>query len=522
MKHIAKSASIVAFGTTISRILGYFRDMLVAHFFGAGIFADAFYAAYRIPNLLRRLLGEGAVSSAVIPVLSEYHATKTAEETKNLANVLFTALAIILSVVVLSGIFFSKSIVEVIAYGFTDTPEKLGLTVSLTKLMFPFLFFISLSAVALGILNTLGKFFVPAVASSSLSISEIGFMLAIAPLLSPENQIRGLAISVLIGGAGQFLIQLPALIKQGFKIRPNFNFLNPGLKRITSLMLPTTMGISVDQINSFVDTICASFLPLGSMTALYYSNRLMQLPLAVFAIAVATVSLPAMSAAAAKKDIGELKNTVNYAVRLLLYALIPSMFGLMIFGLPIIKLLFESGRFGHDASLTTFSALFFYSAGLPAYGIVKIFASAFYAFKETKTPVKIAAFAMIINALLNVLLMFPLKVGGLALATAAASYFNAFWLFITLRRKIGHIGARGILTSLLKILFASGLMCALTWLIFFKYPVDKLIGLPLPSKLISFLSIFFAVGCYIFLTGKLKLEEYEHLKKSLTARFLNK
>ncbi len=515
MKHITKSAGVVAGGTTVSRILGYIRDMLVAHVFGASIFADAFYAAYRIPNLLRRLLGEGAVSAAVIPVLSEYYYQKESKKTTELINSLLTALIIILSIVTVLGMIFSKQLVTLIAYGFTDTPEKIELTTTLTRLMFPFLFFISLAALALGILNTAGKFFIPSVAPASLSISEIMYILAVAPLLAPDNQIKGLAISVMIGGAGQFLAQAPHIMKLGFKIRPCFKFNNPGFKKITYLMLPTTLGMSVDQINSFVDTICASFLPLGSITALYYSNRVMQLPLAIFAIAVATVSLPSMSISVAKNDVADLKETINYSIRLLLFAILPSMLGLMILGLPIIKLLFERGEFRHSASLMTYSSLFFYSFGLPAYAVVKIFASAFYSYKETKTPVKVAAAAMIINAILNVILMYQFEVGGLALATAIASYFNATWLFIILRRKIGRIGAKKILKTFVKIIIISFSMCALTWILFFQALPELIPQIKNFHKTTTAGAILFAVWSYIFLSHIFGVEELDEIKKVL-------
>lgn len=517
MKNITESAGVVALGTIISRILGYLRDMFVAHIFGATMFADAFYAAYRIPNLFRRLLGEGSVSAAVIPVLSEYHVTRDKKKTIELISILTTALVIVLAVITLLGIVFSRQVVTLIAHGWVGEQEKFNLTVTLTQLMFPFLLFISLAALSLGILNTIGKFFVPSVAPASLSISEIVFILIIAPLLCWEDQIKGLAISVVAGGAGQFLIQLPFIIKAGFLVKPNFHFNNPGFKKITSLMLPSTIGMSVDQINAFADTICASFLTVGSITALYYSNRLMQLPLAVFAIAVASVALPAMSQATAKNDLNLLKNTLSYSIRLLLFALLPSMAGLMIFGLPIIQLLFERGRFDTNASLLTHSALFFYSLGLPAYGIVKILASTFYSLKETKTPVKVATTSMLLNIILNVLLMYELEVAGLALATTISSYFNAFWLFVILRRKIGHIGATKIINAFLKILLASATMCVLTWLIFTILP-QLFPTIKEFTNITTTMTILFAVFCYITLAYIFRIEELSEIRKIIAKK----
>jgi len=517
MKKITIGAIKVSGGTIVSRVLGYVRDMLVARYFGAGLLADAFYAAYRIPNLLRRLLGEGSVSSAVIPVLSETKVKNGDQETSDLISAFATLLAFILLVLTIAGIIWSKEIVSVIAYGFSDDPAKLSLTVSLTRLMFPFMFFVSLAALVAGVLNTYGVFFIPAAAPASLSIAEISFLLALAPLMaSGTSQINGLAFSVVVGGFLQIILQLPALLKLPLKIKLRFNFSHPGIKKIGALMAPTTIGISVDQINAFVDTACASFLPLGSITALYYSNRLMQLPLAIFGISLATVSLPAMSDAASRNDIRALKETLNYSIRLMLFAVVPSMMGLIIFGKPIIKLLFEHGRFDSYATGLTYSALAFYSLGLPFYSMVKIFASAFYSFKDTTYPVKVAAVSMLLNATLNVILMERFAVGGLAFATAISSVFNTFWLFIALRRKIGLVGGRKIFLSFAKILIASCAMCVITYLVFFVWikPIN-----PWAVKINILISIFFGFAAYLIFSKIFSVEELVSIKDIFAEKF---
>ncbi|PKN00969.1 MAG: murein biosynthesis integral membrane protein MurJ [Elusimicrobia bacterium HGW-Elusimicrobia-1] len=510
MKELTGAAAKVSAGTVVSRILGYLRDMLVAQFFGAGVFADAFYAAYRIPNLIRRLLGEGSVSAAVIPVLSAVRAESGDEEAQKLLTILFTLLVIILGAVTAAGVIFARELVSLIAYGFAESPEKLNLTIALTRLMFPFVFFVSMAALAAGYLNTYGIFFAPAVAPAALSVSEIGFILALAPLLSPDNQIKGLAISVIIGGAGQLAYQIPAIIKLGVKFRPCFSFGHPGVKKIAALMAPATIGISVDQVNSFVDTMCASFLPLGSVTALYYSNRLMQLPLAIFAIALSTAALPAMSKAAADGNPQALKETLNYSLRMMFFAIVPSTVGLMVFGLPIIKLLFERGRFDAGASLMTYSALAFYAFGLPAYSAVKIFASAFYARKETAVPVKVAAFSMTINAALNILLMQRFAVGGLAMATAISSAFNAFWLFIILRRQIGPLGARKIARTLGKTAVAAAAMCLASYCVFLVVPGA------VNGSIYAFAAIAVGTAAYAAAAKALGMEELDDLVLIIT------
>lgn len=483
-KQLTKNAGKTAFGTTLSRIIGYIRDMLVANLFGAGMFADAFYAAFRIPNLFRRLLGEGSFSAAFIPVFSQYLHTEEKSETQKFLNAVFTALVIVLLIISILGMFFAPILVKIIAWGFTSDPEKMQLTIELTRLMFPFIFFVCLAAFLLAALNTLYSFFLPALAPASLSFSEIIYMLAIAPMLSPGSQIKGLAISVIFGGAIHFFIQYPRFKSLGWHLKFKIDFKHPGIRKIVFLMIPSIIGLSVDQINSFVDTICASFLAEGSITALYYSNRLMQLPLAIFGLALASVSLPVMSKAYAQKDMANLKNSLNHSIRLTVFTLLPAAVGLMVIGLPIVKLLFEHGKFDSLASLMTKNALFYYSLGLPAYAMAKIFANAFYAFQDTRTPVKTAVWAMIIHVILCVLLMHPMGVGGLALATAIASYFNLLFLIIYLRKRIGNLGLKKILISGIKSVIsaaATGIaawyMCNVSNNLFIAVPVAIISGI---------------------------------------------
>ncbi|MEI8218388.1 MAG: murein biosynthesis integral membrane protein MurJ, partial [Elusimicrobiota bacterium] len=361
-------------------------------------------------------------------------------------------------------------------------------------------FFICLAALLLGILNTLSAFFIPAVAPASLSIAEIGFIMGIAPALSPDNQIKGLAISVIVGGIGQFLVQWPKICALGWHLRWKLKFSHPGLKQIGTLMIPSMIGLSVDQINAFVDTMAASFLELGSITALYYSNRVMQLPLAIFGLALASVALPAMSRAAAEKNMESLKETLNFSVRFILFILIPSAVGLMVLGMPIIHVLFERGNFSHQAALMTNSALFFYSFGLPAYAIAKVMAIAFYSQKETKIPVQVAAAAMVLNVVLILILMPYLKVGGLALATALASYFNFSVLAWLLRKRIGPLGIRRILQTATKTMIAATVMGLVSYFIAFRWLVDYPAG-GMVLALVGGMAVFFGTA-YV-----MKLEE---------------
>ena len=510
IKRIIKYAGSVSAGTTISRIFGYIRDMLVAHMFGAGMFADAFYAAFRIPNLIRRMLGEGSFSAAFIPVFSEYLHTKTKSETQKLINVVFTLLFVVLFVITVLGMFFSPLLVKIIAYGFTSDPEKLQLTIELTRLMFPFLLFICLAAMLLALLNTLSSFFIPAIAPANLSFAEIIYILALAPLLSPGNQIKGLAISVIFGGLGHFLMQYPTLRNLGWKLSFDFHFNHPGIKKIIFLMIPSIIGISVDQINTFVDTICASFLGNGAITALYYSNRVMQLPLAIFGLAMATISLPMMSKSVATKNLEELKETLNFSVRVSIIALLPATIGLMVIGLPIIQILFERGKFDIFASLLTNKALFYYALGLPAFAITKIFANTFFSFQDTKTPVKIAFLVMIVHVILCFALMIPLGVGGLALATSLCAYMNVCMLFYKLKKKIGGIGAKKIFISSIKALIASMVMGIIA------YQIMQIKFLPMIIALI--ISIICSIISFIILLKILKSQEMEQILSGINKK----
>ncbi len=510
IKKVIKYAGSVSAGTMISRIFGYIRDMLVAYMFGAGMYADAFYAAFRIPNLIRRMLGEGSFSAAFIPVFSEYLHTKTKSETQKLINVVFTSLTVVLFVFTILGMFFAPLLVKIIAYGFTSDPEKLQLTIELTRLMFPFLLFICLAAMLLALLNTLNSFFIPAIAPANLSFAEIIYILALAPMLSPGNQIKGLAISVIFGGLGHFLMQYPSLKNLGWYLKFDFNFKHPGIKKIVFLMIPSIIGISVDQINTFVDTICASFLGDGSITALYYSGRLMQLPLAIFGLALATVSLPMMSKSAATKDIDELKETLNLSIRFSVIALAPAVAGLIAIGLPIIQVLFERGKFDYAASLLTNNALFYYSLGLPAFAVTKIFANTFFSFQDTKTPVKIAFVVMIFHVILCVVLMKPLGVGGLAFATSLCAYLNTAMLMYKLRKKIGSIGAMQILISSIKACMAA----VLTGIIAY---IAMRINLPSIFLRLCF-SVFISIFAFVILLKLFKSPEINFVLKTITEK----
>jgi putative peptidoglycan lipid II flippase len=493
--------------TMISRILGYIRDALVAYAFGGTVLTDAFYAAFRIPNLLRRLLGEGSLSASFVPVFTQHLSTSDKEETKKFVNSLFTALVIILALIVIAGVILAPYITRIVVWGFADDPAKFNLTTSLTRIIFPFLFFISIAALTSSILNSLGVFFIPALAPCMLSVAEITFILTLASRF--KNPIQGLAISAVAGGALHLLIQLPKLKKHGFSFRPNFK-IHPSVYKVGKLMIPAVWGLSIDQINAFVDTMCASFLVIGSVTALYNSNRIMQLPLALFGIAIATVALPSLSKSAANKNFDEFKNTLNFSLRLMLFAVIPASIGLIALGLPVIRLLFEHGRFTYRESLLTNTALLAYSTGLVAYSAVKILVNSFYSLQNTKTPVKVATLCMILNIAGNLTLMWRWGVGGLAMATALASWTNAIVLFILINKKLGPIDLKSILRTAVLSLTASIIMISGCLIMAHKILPEN-IYIMVPA------TVIFGIIVYFLLTNFFKMEERKYILKIISS-----
>ncbi len=465
----AKRVGKFASATLLSRILGFIRDSSVAYTFGGGMLTDSFYTAFRISNLLRRLMGEGALSSSFNPVFSKSMKEDSLEDTKNFVRSLFSKLIVNLTTLVLLGIVFTPVLTHWIAPGFKDWTQKYEMTVLLTRCTFPFFLFISLAALTGAVLNSLKHFFLPALAPAMLSVVEISYLIILIPLLSGlfpsftiERQVIGLSIAVVLGALGHFLIQLPLLYKEGFTLKWRWDWKNNRSFQVVKLMIPAMIGLSVEQINTFVDTICATFLVEGSVTALYNSNRLMQLPLALFGISIASVSLPTLSDYFAENNFHKLSQTVRQSLRSALFIVIPASVGLLFLAYPITSLLFEHGKFTSFATTLTRNALWGYTLGLPAYCMVKILANTFYALHEPKVPVKISALCISLNIALNLILMEPLGVGGLALATAISSWTNAALLYLILkkrlREKIGDESEerRKTIQSFIKILVASG------------------------------------------------------------------
>lgn len=465
---VTKAAGIVGIFTFFSRILGLARDILIANFFGSGMSADAFFVAFRIPNLLRRLFAEGSFSVSFIPVFTEYLQNRSKEDAFLMARVVLTFLVLILTVITILGIIFSPLIVRIIAPGFGGMGEKYALTVLLTRIMFPYIFLVSVLALFMGILNSLKHFAAPAMAPIFLNLSMIVALLFLIPYIRIPTV--GLAIGVIVGGIIQVVLQIPFLMGKGLSFMPKWNLRHPALKKIGMLMLPTIFGSAIYQINQLVGTLLASLLREGSVSYLYYADRLVQFPLGVFAIAISTAVLPSLSREAAEGDLVRLKETLSHALRLTMFITIPSMVGLIVLREPIIRLLFERGAFDSFATIMTARALLYYSLGLWAFAALRVFVSAFYSLQDTKTPVKVAVLAMVVNIIFSVILMrTPLEHGGLALALSLASTLQLFLLIFLLRNRLGGIDGRIVVGSMLRSFLSASFMGACIYFLASKF-----------------------------------------------------
>ncbi len=506
--HIIKAAGLMSIATFISRILGYVKDMILAGIFGATGTADAFFVAFRIPNLLRELFAEGSMSSAFIPVLTEYHTKHGEEEAKRLVRTTFTFILVFVGLICFIGVIFSPSIVSIIAPGFIPIASKFSLTVILTRIMLPFLLFISLASLIMGALNTKHIFFIPSLAPAMLNITVIITVLTLVQRMS--QPIVAVAIGVALGGFVQFVFQLPSFFKNGYSLKFNFDFRNPGLKKMALLILPATAGMAVAQINIFISTILASYLSEGSITYLYYSMRLIQFPIGIFGVAMGMAVLPTLSEHSVRGDYKKLGEDFSFALRLLFFITIPAMTGLIALNEPIVNLLFQRGQFDYAATLGTSYALMFYSLGIWSIVGVRVITSCFYSMQDTRTPVKVAILAVSVNILLSIVLMNFLSYMGLALANSLASWVNISVLSYFLNKKLGRIDWQKISLSFMKSLFASILMGLTGWMLLHG-TLWKTSGNTFIKTLLLFGTVFICFTIYLIITRLFKSDEFYYL-----------
>jgi putative peptidoglycan lipid II flippase len=461
----AGSAGVIAAATAASRILGFVRDFLIARVFGTGLQTEAFVVAFRLPNLLRDLVGEGAMSTAIVPMLSAARATRSSEDFWRLAQALAVRVTVVVAVAGLVGSLTAPWFVRLIAPGFTADPERFALTVRLTRFLFPFITLVGIWAFFCALLNSVRRFAAPALGPAVLNLAMIAALAWLVPRLEPP--VFGLAWGVMLGGLLQVAIQLPTAWRVGF--RPQWRWRHEGATAAMRLMGPRVLGSAVHQLGVLFMTMIASMNQLvgvGAVAALYFANRLIQLPLALFATASAQASLPVLSEQAAANDRRTFHRTTLTVLRMVGFESVPAAVGLWVLAEPIVRVCFQRGAFDASSTLMTASALRFFSLGLIGYAAGRVSSGAFYAMQDTWTPVRLAAEALAVNVVLALVLLGPMKVGGLALATSLASCLNAWRLTRTLEARLGQplLSAAG--TEMMKISAASILMggvCAFAW-----------------------------------------------------------
>lgn len=503
-----------------SRVLGLVREQAFAVLFGAGFAYDAFVVAFRIPNLLRDLFGEGALSAAFVTVFSEYDTRKDARETWRLAGNILVFITILLSIITLTGILFAKPLITLMVDAdFEQIPSKVELTRQLTVIMFPFLIFISLSSVVMGILNTKGRFFIPALASSFFNLGSIvgGVSLALVLPRFGYPAITGMAIGTLVGGFLQLAGQLPSLFRTGFVFLPRLDLKNPGLKRIMRLMAPAIIGLAALQINIFINTYFASSQAEGSLSWLNYAFRLFQFPVGVFGVALSVATLPVLSRHAASNDIGSMKETFTSSLTMAFCLAIPASAGLILLAEPIIGIIFEHGNFSNYDTIKTAEALIFYSLGLTAYSAVKVMVPVFYALDDTRYPVIGSFLAVGVNIIVILLTIDLLHHKAMALSISIAMTVNFLFLGTVLHRKLRGFSLSYLLAGLGKVMLATLVMAGGLGLI--QTGLSHLIKQGFFQELLSvILQVLSGAAIYGVVLHFLRLRELSLITEKINAR----
>jgi putative peptidoglycan lipid II flippase len=453
--NLLRALAAVSSLTMVSRVLGYARDFLIARLFGASLATDAFFVAFKIPNLLRRMFAEGAFSQAFVPILAE-HKNRNPGEVKGLIDCVATLLFVALVATAALGMAAAPFIVYATAPGFAADPDKFALTVDLLRITFPYIVFISLVALSAGVLNTWNRFAVPAITPALLNVCFIVGAVLFADAF--DQPVRVLAWAVFAGGFAQLAFQVPFLFRLGLLPRWRLDLSHPGVRRVLTLMAPAAFGVSVSQISLLINQVFASFLQTGSVSWLYYADRLMELPAGVLGVALGTILLPSLSKYHASANEAEYARLLDWGLRLTVLLAVPSAVALAVLALPLIATLFQYGRFSSEDAWMTQQALVAYSAGLVGMILVKILAPGFYARQNVLTPVKIGIFTLIATQAMNLAFIGPLRHAGLALAIGLGACLNAFLLFWMLRKRRIYTPQPGWGVFVLKILASVGFM----------------------------------------------------------------
>lgn len=534
MASVRKNAIIATLAVSGSRVAGLLREIVFAFFFGAGPALDAFIAAFRIPNLLRDLFAEGALSNAFVTVFSQKNKQEGEASAWDLANRVVTFVLLLIGSLTLLGVIFSPSIVHMVASGFTG--EKFDYTVLLNRILFPFILFVSLAAICMGMLNSRGKFALPQSASTFFNITSITVGLAFAYWFSPQmigsafqhiwahtpkenptweqitNALKGMALGTLIGGLVQWLVQIPSLFKLGYRPKISFGFKDPAFKQVMVLTLPAIIGGAAVQVNVLINTNFASYLADGSMAWLNYAFRLMQFPIGIFGVAIASATTPALARMVEHPE--DFAKTLRESTQLALFLCVPAAMGLILLASPIIALIYQYGRFGSMDTLQTAHALMAYAMGLSFYALIKIYQPAFLAFHDARTPMIISLLSILVNGVLNWVFVFQLHFAhwGLALGTSMVAAWNALMLIILLRKKVQGIWNFLFLVQVLKILFSSLVAVGIGWSLYhflFLWIGNQEI---LAKLLLVFLPIGITTLAYYLLCSALKISEAHLIK----------
>lgn len=514
-ERLVRSAGVIGIATMTSRVLGLIRDQVLAYLFGAADAMDAFRIAFRLPNILRDLFAEGAMSAALVPTFTNSLATGGKEAAWRAGSNVINVTLVLTGAIVAAAIVFAEPLVKLYAGDFAAVPGKLELTIRLTRIMFPFLTMVTVAAVLMGMLNALQRFFLPALSPAMFNVGTIACALILVPLAARFSfePILAIAVGTLVGGLGQIFLQWPALGREGFRYRPVFDLRDPWLRQIARLMGPAVVGLAAVQINLMVNSWLATSLGTGAVSWLDYSFRLMYMPIGLFGISIATAALPAISRHAIAKNDVELRREVSTGLRMMLMLNVPATAGLVVLATPIVALIFEHGRFTSADTAATAAALGFYAPGLVGYSAVKLISPAFYAMGNSRIPVIASATSVLVNILLNLTFIRSLGHRGLALGTALASLMNAAILLWVLRVRLRGIEGTRLLVSVSKISVASLLMAVVA------YFTERLLHGPFGGNGVTFQAfrVFVAIASGLVALAVsaqlLRIEEFDGLRR---------